>query len=108
MTGSATGTAVVEELVPASARRPKHEPGDRPLLEVKGLRTSFRTRDGLVKAVDGIDFRVDRGEIMGLVGESGCRKSVTSRSIICLVAKPGKVDGGQGIFDGPDLLKLNG
>jgi ABC-type transport system involved in cytochrome bd biosynthesis fused ATPase/permease subunit len=68
---------VVEELVPASARRRKRQRGERPLLEVSGLHTSFHTRDGLVRAVDGIDFHVDRGEIMGLVGESGCGKSVT-------------------------------
>src|SRR6476646_10675503 len=106
MTGSIDEQAVVEELIPASERPRKHEPGDRPLLEVKGLRTSFRTRDGLVRAVDGIDFHVDRGEIMGLVGESGCGKSVTSLSIMGLVAKPGAVEGGEVIFDGHDLLKL--
>jgi oligopeptide/dipeptide ABC transporter ATP-binding protein len=98
--------SVVEELVPASARRPKIERGDRPLLEVKGLRTSFHTRDGIVRAVDGIDFHVDRGEIMGLVGESGCGKSVTSLSIMGLVAKPGRVEAGEVIFDGRNLLEL--
>jgi oligopeptide/dipeptide ABC transporter ATP-binding protein len=97
---------VIEELVPASARRPKKERGDRPLLEVRGLRTSFQTRDGVVKAVDGIDFHVDRGEIMGLVGESGCGKSVTSLSIMRLVGRPGTIDAGEVIFDGRDLLKL--
>ncbi len=75
--------------MPASQRKPKRERGERPLLEVKGLRTSFYTRDGVVRAVDGIDFHVDRGEIMGLVGESGCGKSVTSLSIMRLIAKPG-------------------
>ena len=63
---------IVEELVQASARRPKRERGEGPLLEIKGLYTSFHTRHGVVRAVDGIDFSVDRGEIMGLVGESGC------------------------------------
>ena len=96
----------VEELVPASARRPRRERGDRPLLEVKGLRTSFYTRDGVVHAVDGIDFHVDRGEIMGLVGESGCGKSVTSLSIMGLVGRPGRVEAGEILFDGQDLLKL--
>ena len=100
-------TGVIEELVPASKRRPRHERGERPLLEVKGLKTSFKTRDGLVQAVSGIDFHVDRGEIMGLVGESGCGKSVTSLSILRLVAKPGKIDAGEVIFDGQDLLKLS-
>ena len=98
---------VIEELIPASRRKPKHERGERPLLEVKGLRTSFYTRDGVVRAVDGIDFHVDRGEIMGLVGESGCGKSVTSLSILRLVAKPGRVEAGEVIFDGTDLLKVS-
>jgi oligopeptide/dipeptide ABC transporter ATP-binding protein len=104
--GSRAEQTVVEELVPASARRPRLERGDRPLLEVKGLRTSFRTREGVVRAVDGIDFHVDRGEIMGLVGESGCGKSVTSLSIMGLVGRPGQVDAGEVLFDGRDLLKL--
>jgi oligopeptide/dipeptide ABC transporter ATP-binding protein len=99
---------IVEELVPASRRRPRRDRSERPLLEVKDLRTSFYTRDGVVRAVDGIDFYVDRGEIMGLVGESGCGKSVTGLSIMQLVAKPGRIDGGQVIFDGQDLLKLSG
>ncbi|CAN5560741.1 ABC transporter ATP-binding protein [soil metagenome] len=103
---SATGN-VIEELVPASRRRPRRERGERPLLEVKGLRTSFYTRDGVVRAVDGIDFTVDRGEIMGLVGESGCGKSVTSLSILRLVAKPGRIEAGQIMFDGRDLLTLS-
>jgi oligopeptide/dipeptide ABC transporter ATP-binding protein len=97
---------MIEELVPPSAQRPKRSRGDRPLLEVKGLRTSFYTRDGVVRAVDGIDFHVDRGEIMGLVGESGCGKSVTSLSIMRLVAKPGRIEAGQVLFDGEDLLTL--
>jgi oligopeptide/dipeptide ABC transporter ATP-binding protein len=98
---------IIEEIVPASKRRPKHERGERPLLEVKGLRTSFHTRDGVVRAVDGIDFHVDRGEIMGLVGESGCGKSVTSLSIMRLVATPGQIEAGQVLFDGQDLLTLS-
>ena len=104
--GPSLTETVVEELVPASARRPKRERGERPLLEVRGLRTSFHTRDGVVRAVDGIDFYVDRGEIMGLVGESGCGKSVTSLSIMQLVARPGRIEAGQVMFDGQDLLKL--
>jgi oligopeptide/dipeptide ABC transporter ATP-binding protein len=98
---------VIEELVPASKRKPRHERGATPLLEVKGLRTSFFTRDGVVRAVDGIDFHVDRGEIMGLVGESGCGKSVTSLSIMRLVAKPGRIEAGEVMFDGRDLLKIS-
>jgi peptide/nickel transport system ATP-binding protein len=97
----------IEELVPASARRPPRPRDGRPLLEVKGLRTSFKTREGVVKAVDGIDFTVGRGEIMGLVGESGCGKSVTSLSILRLVASPGSIDAGQILFDGTDLMSLS-
>jgi oligopeptide transport system ATP-binding protein len=77
------------------------------MLEIKGLRTSFYTRDGVVKAVDGIDFHVDRGEIVGLVGESGCGKSVTSLSVLRLVSQPGRIEGGEILFDGQDLLKLS-
>ena len=73
--GPSLAESVVEELIPASARRPKKERGERPLLEVKGLRTTFHTRDGIVRAVDGIDFHVDRGEIMGLVGESAAARA---------------------------------
>jgi peptide/nickel transport system ATP-binding protein len=104
--GPSLADASVEELLPASSRKPRKERGDRPLLEVKGLRTSFYTRDGVVRAVDGIDFHVDRGEIMGLVGESGCGKSVTSLSIMRLIAKPGRIEAGEILFDGENLLKL--
>jgi oligopeptide/dipeptide ABC transporter ATP-binding protein len=104
--GPTLAETTVEELVPASSRKPRKERGDRPLLEVKGLRTSFYTRDGAVRAVDGIDFHVDRGEIMGLVGESGCGKSVTALSIMGLVGRPGKVEAGEVLFDGRDLLKI--
>ena len=104
--GTGLAQTSVEELVPASARKPRKERGDRPLLKVKGLHTSCHTRDGVVRAVDGIDFHVDRGEIMGLVGESGCGKSVTSLSIMGLVGRPGKVEAGEILFEGRDLLKL--
>ena len=88
------------------AGRPVGESGQL-LLDVRGLRTSFHTTDGVVRAVDGIDFQVRRGEVMGLVGESCCCKSVTSLSIMRLVAPPGRVEGGEVIFDGHDLLKLS-
>ena len=103
--GTPLDETVVEELVPTTARRAKRTRGER-LLEVKDLRTSFHTRDGVVKAVDGIDFHVDRGEVMGLVGESGCGKSVTSLSIMRLIAAPGRIDGGEITFDGRNLLTL--
>ncbi|PIZ15119.1 peptide ABC transporter ATP-binding protein, partial [Candidatus Desantisbacteria bacterium CG_4_10_14_0_8_um_filter_39_17] len=60
------------------------------LLEVKDLRTYFYTDDGIIKAVDGVDFSLDEGETLGLVGESGCGKSVTALSIMNLVPSPGK------------------
>ena len=90
---------------PVSGGRQRGEAGER-LLEVRGLRTSFHTSDGIVRAVTGVDFHVNRGEIMGLVGESGCGKSVTSLSILGLIAKPGRIEGGEIIFDGHDLLRL--
>ncbi len=102
------GGATIEELPPAAVRRAGRQPSGAPLLQVRGLRTSFHTRDGIVRAVDGIDFHVDRGEVLGLVGESGCGKSVTSLSILRLVAKPGKIEAGEVLFDGRDLLTLGG
>ena len=96
---------VVAELVPESQRRPRGEIG-KVLLDVRNLRTSFRTGDGLVRAVTGVDFAVHRGEVLGLVGESGCGKSVTSLSIMRLIQPPGRVEAGEVIFDGQDLLKL--
>ncbi len=76
------------------------------ILEVRGLRTSFYTRAGAIRAVTGVDFSVARNEVLGLVGESGCGKSVTSLSILGLIGSPGRVEGGQVIFDGRDLLTL--
>ena len=76
------------------------------ILKVSNLKTYFHTDDGVVKAVDGVDFYVNHGEIVGLVGESGCGKSVTSLSIMRLISKPGKVEAGEILFDGTDLLKL--
>ncbi|MGQ9926573.1 MAG: ABC transporter ATP-binding protein [Chloroflexaceae bacterium] len=77
-----------------------------PLLEVRDLQTHFHTQDGVVKAVDRVSFSVDRGETLGIVGESGCGKSVTSLSIMRLIpSPPGKIAGGQILFDGEDLLQ---
>ncbi|MGQ9832281.1 MAG: ABC transporter ATP-binding protein [Candidatus Villigracilaceae bacterium] len=78
-----------------------------PLLDVKGLKTYYYTEDGIVHAVDGVDFCVYPGEVLGLVGESGCGKSVTSLSIMRLIAPPGKVVAGEIWFEGNDLLKLS-
>ncbi len=77
------------------------------ILEVRGLKTYFFTEDGVVKAVDGVDFTVKPGEVLGLVGESGCGKSVTSLSIMRLVGSPGRVVSGEILFEGRDLLKLS-
>src|SRR5882762_788611 len=77
------------------------------LLEVKNMRTHFPTRAGLVRAVDGVSFYLDRGELLGLVGESGCGKSITALSIMRLISPPGKIVGGEIIFDGKNLLKLS-
>jgi oligopeptide/dipeptide ABC transporter ATP-binding protein len=78
---------------------------NQPLLEVKNLKTYFFTSDGVVKAVDGVDFDVYSGEILGLVGESGCGKSVTSFSIMQLVDQPGKIVDGEILFEGENLLE---
>lgn len=77
------------------------------LLEIKDLKTYFFTDDGVVKAVDGVSFDVKKGEILGLVGESGCGKSVTSFSILQLIDQPGEVVGGEIIFEEKNLLALD-
>jgi peptide/nickel transport system ATP-binding protein len=76
------------------------------ILDVRNLRTYFTTSSGLLKAVDGVSFSVKRGKVLGLVGESGSGKSVTGFSIIGLVDPPGKIVGGEILFDGRDLTKL--
>ena len=74
------------------------------LLEVKNLKTYFYTDDGIAKAVDDIDYDLDKGETLGLVGESGCGKSVSALSIMRLIPDPpGKIVGGQIMFKGQDL-----
>ena len=88
--------------------------GTRPgqhLLEIRGLRTHFATEDGMVHAVDGVDLAIDRGETLGIVGESGCGKSVTARSILRIVERPGRIVSGEILLrraDGRtvDLVKL--
>lgn len=77
-----------------------------PLLQVQNLNTYYFTDDGVVKAVDGVDFEVYPGEVLGLVGESGCGKSVTSLSIMGLIEPPGKIMDGKIIFDGKNLLEM--
>jgi oligopeptide/dipeptide ABC transporter ATP-binding protein len=79
---------------------------DSPLLEVRDLKTHFYTEEGIIHAVDGVSFSVGRGETLGIVGESGCGKSVTSLSVIRLVPyPPGKIVQGEILFEGEDLLR---
>lgn len=75
------------------------------LLKVQGLKTYFFLERGVVKAVDGVSFEIKKGEILGVVGETGCGKSVTALSIMRLILRPGKIVEGKIIFEGEDLLK---
>jgi oligopeptide/dipeptide ABC transporter ATP-binding protein len=81
---------------------------DDTVLQIKGLQTRFYTQDGVVAAVDGLTFDVAAGEMVGLVGESGCGKSTAALSIMRLIPKPGRIVGGQIILDGVDLVALGG
>ncbi|MGD0750137.1 MAG: ABC transporter ATP-binding protein [Anaerolineales bacterium] len=79
-----------------------------PLLDVKGLETEFKTPDGIIHAVNGVSFSLQEGETLGLVGESGCGKSVTMLSVLRLIAMPpGKIVAGEAFFRGQDLLKMS-
>jgi oligopeptide transport system ATP-binding protein len=78
-----------------------------PLLQVEDLRVEFTTRRGVVFAVNGISFAIARGETLGIVGESGCGKSVTSLAVLGLLARNGRVASGRALFEGRDLIKLN-
>ena len=79
-----------------------------PLLDVRGLVTEFHSSEGVFKAVDGVSFSVARGETLGIVGESGCGKSVTSLSVMGLIPRPpGKIPAGEIVFEGRDLLTLS-
>src|SRR5213595_28987 len=76
------------------------------LLEVKDLRTSFKTEDGIVKAVDGVSFTVEKGQTLGIVGESGSGKSVTCLTIMGLNAKRNTITTGEALWTGEDLLTM--
>jgi peptide/nickel transport system ATP-binding protein len=77
------------------------------LLDIRGLKTWFKTDDGLVRAVDGVDLTIDRGETLGVVGESGCGKTVTARSVLKLIdMPPGRFEGGEILWQGRDLIPL--
>ena len=79
-----------------------------PLLQVKGLKTQFFTQDGIVHAVDGISYDVEEGETLGIVGESGCGKSVGVLSVMRLIpTPPGKIVAGEVLFQGRDMLKMS-
>ncbi len=75
-----------------------------PLLEIKGLKTHFFTQDGTVKAVDDVSFQIAHGQTMGVVGESGCGKSITSLSVMRLIDRPGRIVDGQILLNGVNLL----
>ncbi len=96
-------TEAIQTLEPAVAGGRMR--GER-LLEMKDVKTHFDTRDGVVKAVDEVSLHIDRGEVLGLVGESGCGKSVTSLSIMGLVPHPGKVVAGEILFDGKNIVDM--
>ena len=104
--GTGAGTDPIRG--PAAAGSAEH-PGERSrndsvLLKVENLHTHFHTKNGLVRAVNGVSFSVRRGEVVGIVGESGCGKSVTALSILGLIRPPGEIVSGRVIFEGRDLV----
>lgn len=78
---------------------------DNPLLEIRRLHVAFYLRQGIAKALDDLNLTINRGETLGLVGESGCGKSVTSLAIMQLIPEPGKINGGEVLLHGEDLIK---
>ena len=91
-----------------TSEQPAAAPEGPPLLELRDLRSYFDTEDGTVKAVDGVNLSIRRGETLGIVGESGCGKSVTAFSIMRLIPEPpGRIAGGQILFEGQDLTRLS-
>jgi oligopeptide transport system ATP-binding protein len=103
---SAAGTQALHHQVEAPARASGGHGDPAPLLTVRDLKTHFFTADGVVRAVDGVSFAVRAGEALGIVGESGCGKSVTALSILRLIPDPpGKIVGGEILFEGRDILQ---
>src|SRR3990172_12031847 len=99
-------TRLQPDAAPASPPAPGRDP--EVILEVRNLRTYFHVMDGTVRAVDGVDFKIERGATLGLVGESGCGKSVTAHTIMRLIeTPPGEIAGGEVWFEGRDLLTLS-
>src|SRR5919107_1749292 len=96
-----------EMVMTAAAPAETSSTSSAPLLDVRELKTHFFTRRGVAKVLDGLNFQVGKGEIVGLVGESGSGKSVTGFSIVRLLKNPGKIVGGQILFEGRDLTKLS-
>src|SRR5436190_18130822 len=79
-----------------------------PLLDIRGLQTHFSTDNGMVRAVDGVDIAIQRGETVCVVGESGCGKTVTALSVLKLIAMPpGRIVGGQILWQGRDIVPLH-
>jgi ABC-type glutathione transport system ATPase component len=78
-----------------------------PLLEIRNLNTVFHTEEGTVQAVNGVSLTINKSEVLGVVGESGCGKSITSLSVLGLVPPPGRIASGEIIFDGQDLTRLS-
>ena len=77
------------------------------LLDIRGLKTYFKTDDGMVRAVDGVDLVIDRGETLGVVGESGCGKTVTAMTVLKLIQMPpGRIVAGSVLWQGRDLVPL--
>src|SRR5688572_3046884 len=91
-----------------AARAGARQPNGQPLLDIKGLKTQFFTQDGVVRAVDDVSFYVMPGETLGVVGESGCGKSMTGLSIMRLIPNPpGKIVAGEIVFNGQDILQMS-
>ena len=93
--------------VPVTSDASHSRQAEQPLLEVRNLRTYFDTQDGIVKAVDGVSFTVGEGRTLGIVGESGCGKSITALSILRLISKPGRIVNGEILLDGQDLVTVS-